>query len=156
MAEPEDLAETSGFAFEGDLIHDLEGKLPAMTVEMPEAYNRGTVLRLQVEVRVKSVRHEENRKGDLVRQHVFALESINLVSSYKPEDARDSVGGSASSAPAQTTEDVAELGGLEIGRSSDSWGGEPVQVREGSVDTATGEMFDPEPESVEEPVSVGF
>ena len=130
---------TDSFQFEGDLIQDLEGKLPAMTVEMPEAYARGTVLRLLVEVRVKSVRHEENRKGDLVRQHVFALESINLAAAYKPEEAKDSVGGSASATPEQSPEDAEDLG-LSIGRSSDSWKGEAITVHEGQVNPKTGEM----------------
>lgn len=140
MAEEE--AAPTGFQFEGDFIHDLEGKLPAMTVEMPEAYARGTVLRLNVEVRVKSVRHEENRKGDLVRQHVFALESINLAAAFKPEEDRSTVGGSASGVPTQTPEDVEELGGLEIGRSSDAWGGSEITVTEGTVDPRTGVMVD--------------
>jgi hypothetical protein len=131
----------TGFQFEGDFIHDLEGKLPAMTVEMPEAYARGTVLRLNVEVRVKSVRHEENRKGDLVRQHVFALESVNLAAAFKPEEDRSSVGGSASGTPEQTAEEAAELG-LTIGRSSDAWDGKTIEVREGEVDPRSGEVID--------------
>lgn len=140
MTEEEKPA-ASGFQFEGDFIQDLEGKLPAMTVEMPEAYARGTVLRLNVEVRVKSVRHEENRKGDLVRQHVFALESINLAAAFKPEEDRSSVGGSASSTPEQTPEEAEELG-LTIGRSSDAWDGRTIEVREGEVDPRTGEVVD--------------
>lgn len=142
MTEATPESAPTGFTFEGDFVHDLEGKLPAMTVEMPEAYTRGTVLRLNVEVRVKSVRLEENRKGDLVRQHVFALESINLAAAFKPEDDRSSVGGSASGVPTQTPEDVEELGGLQIGRSSDAWDGKNIEVVEGEVNPRTGEVVD--------------
>lgn len=129
--------------FEGDIISDMVGKLPAMQVEMPDSYARGTVLRMQVEVRVKSVRHEENRKGDLERHHIFALESINLVSSFQPSEDRTVVTGSASATPAQTPEDAEELGGLEIGRTADKWGGSaPLEVREDGVfDKRTGELL---------------
>ncbi len=81
---------------------------------------RCTHLRLNIEVRVKSVRYEENRKGDLVRQHVFALESVQLVSSFQPEEAADDVGGSASGKPSQTDEEAEELG-LRIGRTAEIW-----------------------------------
>ena len=82
------MSETAGvphpvFMFEGDAVVDMEGRLPAITMEMPEGYARGTHLRLDIEVRVKNARYEENRKGDLVRQHVFALESVQLVSSSR-------------------------------------------------------------------------
>lgn len=115
--------------FEGEYVVDMEGRLPAIAMEMPEGYARGTHLRLNLEVRVKNVRYEENRKGDLVRQHVFALESVQLVSSFAPEDAWDGVGGSASATPEQTAEEVEELG-LAIGRTSQTWDGSPSTLRE--------------------------
>jgi len=108
--------------FEGAAITELEGRLPAFTVDLPEGYQRGTHLRFEVEVRVKSVRYEERGKGgDLARQHMFAVEAVSLKSAFQPEDAVDSVGGSASAHPTQTPEEAAELG-LVIGRSSDQWG----------------------------------
>lgn len=110
--------------FEGEFVTEMEGRLPAVIMEMPEGYARGTHLRLNLEVRVKNVRYEENRKGDLTRQHVFALESIHLATAFSPEDAADSVGGSASGRPEQTAEDAEALGGLTIGRTSEVWGGE--------------------------------
>ena len=106
--------------FEGDFITEMEGRLPSISMEMLESYARGTHLRLNIEVRVKSVRYEENRKGDLVRQHVFALESVQLVSSFQPEEAADDVGGSASGKPSQTDEEAEELG-LRIGRTAEIW-----------------------------------
>lgn len=107
--------------FEGSIVAEMEGKLPAINLELPEGYLRGTHLRFTVEVRVKSVRHEENRHGDVVRQHMFALEAVDFVSAFPPEEIADSVGGSASATPPQTSEEAAELG-LELRRSSDTWG----------------------------------
>lgn len=72
--------------FEGALITAHEGRLPSIKVECPEAYKRGTILKLTMEVRVKSVRLEENRDGDLTRSHVFAVESVNVDEVYDPAE----------------------------------------------------------------------
>lgn len=88
------------FFFEGEPVHQMEGKLPAITLEMPEGYARGTHLKMEVEVRVRNVRYEEiargPEKGDLVRQHVFALEEIKLLRAFGADEADPGVGGSAS------------------------------------------------------------
>jgi hypothetical protein len=107
--------------FEGDFITELEGRLPATSMAMSEGYTRGTYLRLELEVRVKSVRHEERGKGDLVRQHVFAIETVHIKSAFQPGEVADSIGGSAATNATQSAEEAAELG-LTIGRSSDQWG----------------------------------
>jgi hypothetical protein len=113
--------------FEGDLVTASEGRLPAITFEMPDSYARHTVLRMMIEVRVKNVRYEEGRKGELTRQHVLALESIALKSAFQPHEAQDSVGGSASATPTQTPEQAEELG-VEIGRTSDQWSDDSISV----------------------------
>lgn len=122
LIEPGETAATAiaGFEFEGDLVTDMEGRIPALTLEMPEGYPRGTHVRMQVELRVKSVRYDENRKGDLVRVHVFALEEAQLVAAFNPADAASTVGGSASAHPQQTAAQAEELG-VAFGRSSDTW-----------------------------------
>jgi hypothetical protein len=107
--------------FEGEFVTEMEGRLPAIVMEMPEGYPRGTHLRMNIEVRVKNVRYEENRKGDLVRQHVFALESVQLVSAFAAEEADDSVGGTASGKLVPGPEEAEELGGLALGRTADQW-----------------------------------
>lgn len=113
--------------FEGALVTEMEGRLPSVVMDMPEGYARGTHLRLNVEVRVKSIRYEENRQGDMVRQHVFALESVQLASAFAPEDADDQIGGSASAKPVPTPEET-ELLGIEIGRTADQWSGTALDV----------------------------
>jgi len=64
--------------FEGTPIHAIEAKIPAISVEMLEGYRRGTRLVMEVEFRVRSMRYEENRKGDLIQQLVLACEDISL------------------------------------------------------------------------------
>lgn len=68
----------SAFEFEGDEVVDFLGILPKAILECPESYARGTQLSLNVEVRIKSVRLEEDRKGNLIRQHVFAIEAVSV------------------------------------------------------------------------------
>jgi hypothetical protein len=70
--------------FEGSAITEFEGRIPAIKVLTPEAYKRGTILKLTMEVRVKSVRLEENKDGDLTRSHVFVVESINVDEAFDP------------------------------------------------------------------------
>lgn len=86
--------------FEGEYVRAMEGKLPLITLEMPEGYARGTHLKLDVEVRVRNVRYEEiargENKGDLVRQHIFALEEVRLVEAFDPDTRPENVGGSVS------------------------------------------------------------
>lgn len=98
------------FTFEGSPVVDFLGRIPAVVVECPQAYARGTVLKLNVEVRVKSVRLEENKDGDLVRQHIFAVEDLSIANVVDAQDlARSLVGGSAAghlALPAGTEEDA--------------------------------------------------
>lgn len=72
------------FDFEGDEVTDFTAALPSAVMEAPEAYPRGTYLTLQVQVRVKSVRVEEDRKGNLARKHMLALEEVNIVDVLTP------------------------------------------------------------------------
>ena len=49
--------------FEGQEISEFIAAIPAMKLEAPESYQRGTYLTLQVEVRVRSVRYEDITTG---------------------------------------------------------------------------------------------
>lgn len=110
--------------FEGEFVREMSGRLPAVTMAMAEGYPRGTILRLQVEVRVRNVRYEEivrgEHKGELVREHVLALESAQMVAAFSPEQDRSDVGGSASAngIDHEATEGL----GVDFGRTSDHWG----------------------------------
>lgn len=115
--------------FEGTPISEMVGKLPAITMQMDEGYPRGTHLRMMVEVRVRNVRYEEDRRGGLSRQHVFALEEAHLVAVFDPEQAVDTVQGSGSAHPVPTPEEAEEIG-LQFGRSSDTWGANGASVTE--------------------------
>lgn len=86
--------------FEGEYVRVMLGKLPAVELAMPEGYQRGTHLKLELEVRVRNVRYDEIRsgehKGELARHHVLVLEEAKLLGAYRPEDLDPGVGGSAS------------------------------------------------------------
>jgi hypothetical protein len=82
--------------FEGSYIRQMEGRLPSITLDMPEGYQRGTHLTMEVEVRVRHVGFNENKDGDLVRQHVFALEEVRLTDAFDPATRpNNNVGGTA-------------------------------------------------------------
>jgi hypothetical protein len=118
--------------FEGEFVTSMMAKLPAITMEMAEGYARGTHLRLMLEVRVKNVRYEEDRKGGLSRHHIFGLESVQLVSHFAPEEADDGVGGSASAKSVPTAEESEELG-VAFGRTADHWDATPVAANDDEV-----------------------
>lgn len=97
----------SVFEFEGDEIVDFLGVLPKAVLECPEAYIRGTMLNLNVEVRVKSVRLEEDRQGNLIRQHVFAIEAVSIKDKIDPQAVvQGAVTGSASSTAELSAEPI--------------------------------------------------
>jgi len=81
--------------FEGSFVREMEGQLPGITLDMPEGYKRGTHLTMDVEVRVRNVIFKENKDGDLIRQHVFALEEIKLVDAFDPAVRPNNVGGNS-------------------------------------------------------------
>jgi hypothetical protein len=72
------------FEFEGDEVTDFTAQLPSATLEAPAAYPRGTLLTLAVQVRVKSVRIDEDRKGGLSRKHMLALEECVVTDVLTP------------------------------------------------------------------------
>lgn len=74
------------FEFEGDEVTNFTAQLPSATLEAPEAYQRGTLLTLSVQVRVKSVRLEEGRNGELTRKHILALEECNVTDVLTPSE----------------------------------------------------------------------
>jgi hypothetical protein len=125
MSEDEQAAEAIPVAqFEGEFVREMEGKLPAITLAMAEGYPRGTIIRMQIEVRVRNIHYDEiktkEHRGELIRQHLFALESAQLVAAFSPEEDHTGAGGGAS-ATAIDPEAAAELG-VEFGRTSDQWG----------------------------------
>lgn len=81
--------------FEGEFVRNFEGKLPAIVLDMPEGYQRGMHLVMEVEVRVRNVGYIEDKKQDLTRQHIFALEEVRLKEAFDPAHRPTNVGGSS-------------------------------------------------------------
>lgn len=77
---------------ENENVAAVEAKLPAFTVEIPNGYPRGTYLQMNVEFRVRGVRYEENRKGELVHQLILAVEDIELTKVLSPSEEVTSLG----------------------------------------------------------------
>lgn len=87
--------------FEGEFVRSFEGRLPAIQLDMPEGYRRGTHLKLEVEVRVRNIGYDEQKSrskdipGDLSRIHTFALEEVKLVDAFDPANRPTNVGGNS-------------------------------------------------------------
>lgn len=84
--------------FEGEFVRSMEAKLPGITIVMPEGYKRNMHLVLQVECRVRSLDHPEDKKtGELTRMHNMALEAVRLTEAFHPDARPNNVGGNAAS-----------------------------------------------------------
>lgn len=77
-------AASAVFEFEGDEISDFSAQIPSTKLEAPNAYPRGTILDLRLQVRVRSVRLDEGRSGALTRNHILAIEECNIVGVMTP------------------------------------------------------------------------
>lgn len=75
---------TEAFSFEGEEVTDFAAQLPSVKLQAPDAYPRGTLLTLQVQVRVKSVRIDSDRQDKLIRNHMLAYEDVNVVDVLTP------------------------------------------------------------------------
>jgi len=113
-ATPEELAIVE---IEGEVIRKMLGKLPGFEIEMPVGYRRNTHLKFELEVRVRNVATNEDRKGELSRMHTFALEEIKLIGAYTADQLDPGVGGSASVSAAGGTasDDRPDAGGTGTG-----------------------------------------
>lgn len=98
--------------FEGEYIRNMVGKLPSINLAMDEGYARGTHLKIELEVRIRSVRVDENRSGDLIREHQFSIEEAKIVGAYAAHELDPGVGGNAagSNQTDDETEDVTGTG----------------------------------------------
>jgi hypothetical protein len=84
--------------FEGELVRYMYGKLPGITLQMDYGYARGTHLKLELEVRVRSVEVDEMKgknAGELSRLHNFVIEEAKILGAYTAEQLDPGVGGSA-------------------------------------------------------------
>lgn len=98
MSDSDDRLDTGAvMEFEGEFVRVMEGRLPQITLDMPEGYRRDTHLKLELEVRVRNVNFTEVGKShDLARVHTFALEAARLVGAFDPALTQSGVGGNAS------------------------------------------------------------
>lgn len=97
---------------EGELVRLFLGKIPALNLEMEYGYARGAHLKIELNVRCRRYAADEikagPRKGELVREHIFDIESASIVGVYTQEeiDAADGAGvGGGLAAGVETEED---------------------------------------------------
>lgn len=82
--------------FEGEYIRHMMAKLPAISIEMPVGYKKGTHLKLEIEMRVKEVGFPEMKvagESVTVRVHTLAFEDVKLLGAYTADELDPGVGG---------------------------------------------------------------
>lgn len=98
--------------FEGEMVRIMVGKIPAIALEMDYGYSRGTHLKLELEVRVRSVRVDEvnsgKNKGDLFREHQFVIEEARILGAYTQEEMDPGVGGGLAAGAVDETDESSE------------------------------------------------
>lgn len=67
-----------------DEIPRYTAQLPSATLEAEQNYPRGTVLNLNVQVRVIGFTENEDKKGNLIHKHNLALEEVSIVDFLTP------------------------------------------------------------------------
>jgi hypothetical protein len=85
MADEE--AVTEVYTFEGEEVKDFSAQIPSTKLEAPGAWARGTLLNMNVQLRVRSVRMEETKDG-MVRHHLLAIEEATVTGVLTPEQRR--------------------------------------------------------------------
>ena len=100
--------------FEGEMVRLMIGKIPALNLEMEYGYARGTHLKLELEVRCRKVSVDEvssgEHKGELFREHTFALEEARIVGVYTADEMDPGVGGGLAGPGEGETDDRPEGG----------------------------------------------
>lgn len=105
--------------FEGQPITQYEAVIPKTAVDLGEAYSRGMMLRVSVELRVRNVRFEETKEGGLCRQHILTLEDAQIIAVFSETDRVEDTG-SLSNQRQQTEDEARELG-VVLGRAGEKW-----------------------------------
>lgn len=67
-----------------DLLPSYTAQLPSATLEAEQEYPRGTILNLNVQVRVIGFTENEDRKGNLIHKHNLALEEVSIIDFLTP------------------------------------------------------------------------
>lgn len=84
-------------SFEGEYVRIMYGVIPKIRLPMDYGYARDTHLKVELEVRVRSVLVDEmqtgKQKGELFREHNMVTEHIKIVGVYSAEEADIGVGG---------------------------------------------------------------
>lgn len=84
--------------FEGETVRLMLGKIPKQNFQLEYGYQRGTHLKMELELRCRSVLVDEvssgEHKGELYREHSFAVVEARIIAAYTQEeaDALDPVG----------------------------------------------------------------
>lgn len=92
--------------FEGEVVRVMLGKIPALNLEMEFGYPRGTHLKLELEVRCRAVHVDEftagPNRGELYREHIFALEEAKIIGVYTADELDPGVGGGLAAGAPET------------------------------------------------------
>lgn len=114
---------TDVFEFEGEEITDFAVQIPSTKLETGKAYPRGTILNMNVSLRVRSVRIDEDRQGNMIRTHLLAVEDAAVKKAVTPAERRATMEAEEAAEQAAKEKVIDEEPGVEDGVSAT----EPLQ-----------------------------
>lgn len=88
MTDTDEQKITDSYSFEGDAITGFMAQIPSTRMQVDEQWPRGSVLNMNLTLRVRSVKIEEDRKGNLIRHHLLAVDEAQVRSVLTPAQRR--------------------------------------------------------------------
>ena len=121
-----------------------DAKIRSITMEAPEGYEFGHVVKAEIELRVAKLEYETDKEGNLIRTAVMMVDSCHIKEAFDPSKDLATVTGSASaSAQDDEGDDIDPTEGTVV---EDD--GVPRASDGSLVDEVTGEVLRPESELV--------
>lgn len=121
-----------------------EAKIKSITMEAPEGYEFGHIVKAEVEMRVGSLQYTTDKEGNMVRTATLVVEGCHIKEAVDP--ANQFAAGPSTGVTPDPDDDDDDAGGADDDAGDASDASPEVERHDGStaeVDTATGEVREP-------------
>lgn len=126
-----------------DFVDEHQAKIRSITMEAPEGYEFGHVVKAEVEMRVGKLEYSTDKEGNMIRTAVLVVEGCHIKSSFDPAQAyadagtgADADAGTGTDVQPDTTDDIVSDVPDDPEQSDDDR--QPVGAGVGAVDPDVG------------------